>query len=1128
MKKISILFAATIFSLTVYSQSFLQDSLLVNRPAQKEANFYDIQRAFEHHWEGKTPSQNECENNEEGGYQQFKRWEWFFEQRTYPTGNFPSPEAAYNSYRNYPWANSTNRSMMAANWSFMGPGVVPGNGGGAGRLNCMEFDPTNSNTIWVGAACGGLWKSTDGGNTWSSNTDLLPSLSISEIVIDPTNPQTMYIATGDKYGIFYQYEVWGHYSAGVLKSTDGGVTWNPTGMNYSLANVTIIQRLIIDPTSTNTLYAATNNGIFKTTDGGTTWNNIRAGSYFDIEMKPGTSSTLYAVDGTNFYYSIDNGATWTTGAMAAGERVSIAVTPVNPVVVYVWAQNSGLMYSNTSGTSFTNRTDPAANAGPYGYYDYVIEISPVNENIIFAGGLDIARSTNGGNSWTTVSDWNGWPASDYSHADNHAQKFAPGSQTTIYSCNDGGLFRSTDQGATWTDLSHGMDIKQYYRIGGSYLTPNLIYAGAQDNGTDKITGMNTATQVNGADGEECLVDFTDDNIVFVSSQGGYFLRSTDGGVTFNGITVFGCDWTSPLVMDPNNHNVLYLGSASVEKSTNNGVSWTTLNGPFDGGCMYSLEVAPANSNYIYAATFAHIYRSTNGGANWTDITGSLPTSSGAITGITISDANPDNVWVTFSGFTAGDKVYYTPNGGGTWSNFSGTLPNVPANCIEYQNNSNELLYVGTDLGVFYRDGSMSDWSPYNTGMPNVIIDELEIHYPTSKIRAATFGRGIWESDLQTSTLLAVDASPITMNSPTTTTCDTVITPQITLRNNGVNTLTSVTISYRVDNLPWQQYNWTGSLATSASAPITLNTYTLTAGAHTLNAYTSNPNSSSDMNNNNDTLLRTFTINSAVTGSTPPPITEGFVSTTFPPAGWAIENSTNLWSRNGTVGGYGNSTNCAKAEFYTIANGEDMLISMYVDFSTALPPIRLYFDLAYAPYNNTYIDSLVIDMYSVCPGQGVRKYAKGNTQLATVPATPSSFTPTSAQWRTDTINLDTMAGHPPMQIRFIAKSGYGNNLYIDNINLTANGVGIESIDNETSFAVYPNPATNTITIEVNGTNNSAGQIIVYDLLGNLVQTNEMKQGNSRISLDVSQWAEGVYLIQWQHDGVLETRRVVVAR
>lgn len=728
-------------------------------PAAKRATFWDVENAFNEYWKDKDGSETEEENADDGEYEQFKRWEAFAKQRTFPSGEFPSPDALYKEYNKYKQSGNFQKGVNAQSsaWTFVGPHVIPTASGGSGRLNCMAFDPTNQNTIWVGAACGGLWKSTNGGLSWSSNTDLLPALSISEIVFDPSNPQVMYIATGDKYGIYYNYETWGQYSAGILKSTDGGVTWNSTG--FPITNKTVIQRLILDSLNTSTLFAATLGGIYKSTDGGTTWTAKKTGKFYDIEFHPTNHSILYAGDSAKVYKTADGGTNWTATSVTSSGRNSIAVTRSFPNAVYVWASN-GLYYSRNSGSTFTFRSNPSGNCTPYGYYDMVLEVSPLDTNILIAGGMEIARSTNGGTSWTKVSNWNNYPSPSYVHGDSHAFAFAPGSSTTIFVCNDGGIFKTSNQCTSWSDLSAGIDIKQYYRMSSSFLTPTLIYGGAQDNGTDKIMGLNTATRVYGADGEDCLVDFTDDNIVFVSTQMGHFYRSSDAGVSFTSTGVVGCDWTSPIVMDPNNHNNMYMGGSSIIKSIDNGVTWNYLSGSFDGTCMYSLEVAPSNSNYVYAATFGHIYRTTDAGTTWNNITGTLPVSSAAISGITINSTNPDMVWVTFSGFSAGKKVFYSSNGGAAWTNISGTLPNIPVNCIEYQAGSNDIVYIGTDMGVFGIDASLTDWASYNFGMPNVIIDELEIYPPTNKLRAATFGRGIWEIDLKTDLLSGVaDAGP---------------------------------------------------------------------------------------------------------------------------------------------------------------------------------------------------------------------------------------------------------------------------------------------------------------------------------------------------------------------------------
>ncbi len=1103
-----------------------------------ETTLGDVQKSFDKYWDARDPDMlNEEANAEEGGYQQFRRAAEFMKQRTFPSGKFINPEILYHEYLNYKpkfeaadnaRSGGGQNGIATANWSFIGPAQVPGGGGGAGRINCLAIDPNNSNILWVGTACGGLWKSSDGGLSWSSNTDLLPSISISDIAIDPTNTNIMYLATGDKYGIYWQYETIGQYSAGLLKSTDGGLTWNPTGLNYTQNNVTIIQRLIMNPSNTSMLYAATNNGIYVTLNSGASWTQQLTGKYYDIEFCPGAPSTLYCGDSIRTYKTVNGGTNWNPmPTITSTGRTSIVVTPANPNAVYVWSEGGGLYYSNNLGVSFITRTNPSSAAGPYGYYDYVLAVSPLDENILFAGGLNVARSTNGGSSWTAVSSWSGWPNPNYSHADNHDLVFGPSSSQIIYSLNDGGIFKSTNQGTSWTDLSNGLDIKQYYRLACSYQNPGIIYAGAQDNGTDRVNGA-TSYQVNGADGEECLVHYGNENIVFVSSQGGYFYKSTDGGNTFNGLSANGSDWTSPIIMDRNSNNIMYLGSSSVQKSTNTGDSWTTIS-PAQPGSIYSLEVSYSAPNTIYAATFGKIIRTTNG-STWSDITGSLPVNNAALTGITISSVNADVAWVTFSGYSAGQKVYQTDNGGITWINVSGTLPNIPVNCIEYQDNSTDILYIGTDFGVFWKDGTMNDWLPYNTNLPNVIIDELEVYYPTSKLRAATYGRGLWETDLAVSTLLALDCGVGGIISPAGSSCDTSYIPVARVYNYGVDTLHSFVLHYYLDAQSPQTYAWSGSMAALDHVDISLPSFNLSGGSHTYTAYTSDPNTFTDQNPGNDSRTSAFDIlaNPTVVQA---PITEGFVNAAFPPPGWTLENSSGLWLKSNAVGGFGTSSESANASFYSISSGEDKIISGYIDFTNLIPPITLSFDVAYAVYSANYHDSLIVDLYSDCEAIGTRVYAKGDALLATAPTTTNIFVPTSSQWRNDAINLDSYAGHSALEIRIIGKTGYGNDLYLDNININGFNVGINETKNaEGIVTVFPNPSSGKIFIEVKSVHSKNAAVEILDLIGNRISSlNDASfAGMKRYEMDLSNLSAGIYLLKVNAGDFQSTQRLDIIR
>ncbi len=353
--------------------------------------------------------------------------------------------------------------------------------------------------------------------------------------------------------------------------------------------------------------------------------------------------------------------------------------------------------------------------------------------------MDLILSSDGGASWNFIGN--------SIHVDNHAAAFLPGSNTTIFSGNDGGIFASPDQGNDWTDQNNTLSISQLYRVANAATDPNIIYMGVQDNSTFSYTNGNWDSHI-GGDGQQCLIDYTDPNIIYGSYQNGVIEKSTNGGAFFNQINpnVNG-SWTTPYVMDPANHLILYAGYAQIYKTVDGGSNWNTISRALthDSALAVSLAVAPSNSNFIYAATIDSIYMTPNGGTSWKNIHFGLPALS--ITKIAISNTNPGKIWVTLSGYYAGNKVYTSADSGSTWTNISGTLPNIPVDCIVYENGTSDGLYIGTDFGVYYTDASMSDWIPFNSGLPNVIVNDLEIQYGSRKLRAGTYGRGLWESDL---------------------------------------------------------------------------------------------------------------------------------------------------------------------------------------------------------------------------------------------------------------------------------------------------------------------------------------------------------------------------------------------
>lgn len=784
-KAVTILLLLLLASATsaVYAQLWLEAKYLAPKTdSSSPVNFYDIQKAFQLYeqeqrdrYPEKFTGENEF-NSPFKGYKNYKRWEWFNEQRTYPTGEFPSVKMVLEEYdkyfqkKNATVLTSLQNITISQVWvNLASPNAPVGSYAGTGRVNCMAFMPGDNNTIFIGTACGGIWKSTNGGTTWTVlNTDQLPSLSITSICIEQTLPNTIYIATGDNFTGFPIGSILkqGHYSAGVFKSTDGGLSWQPAGMSAQQANQFVPQQMIIDPVAPQTLLIAGNTGIWRTINGGNNWTMVRAGNFFSVEFKPLDHNVVYATDGFGLWRSTDNGVSWSFRGggypNAATDRVSLAVTPANADYVYLWGKTAGFKRSVDGGNTIdaTVLANPESIALPYGYVDRAIGVSNTNKDIIIVGGLTTAKTINGGinvgTPWVTTSEYVNHLAPNYFHVDIKKIVYEPGSGTRLYALHDGGIAFSADNGATWTDKSSGLQIAEIYKIANSHTSADTVYYGAQDIGTNRWDATNTSVNLlDPGDGFQCLVDPNNPMIIFTSKQLGNVLKSINGGQNFVSASPGQMLWNCPIKMNPLNSQTMYAGcTAGVKKSTVGGTqgSYVNLSAAWLDW-IYALDISKSDTNYVYAASHDSMIRSVNGGATWSYITAGLPVASAAITDIIVSSVDRRKVYVTFSGYSANNKVFMSVDSGASWINYSGaSLPNVPVNCITYVAGSNDEVYIGTDFGVFYRDASLSDWIPYSNGLPNVVINDLEIYYPARKLRAGTYGRGIWEVDLVTAPL----------------------------------------------------------------------------------------------------------------------------------------------------------------------------------------------------------------------------------------------------------------------------------------------------------------------------------------------------------------------------------------
>ena len=766
--KILLLTVLSFLSLKVSAQATPGTQHYLEMMKDKEHNnFFSIQNEFNNYFNGRDQGKG-------SGFNQFKRWEFIAEPRYYPSGNIFNIQAKnLEEYQQY--LNNFNPIILPANydsgsWISMGPSDhILGSGwnGGVGRVNCVEFHPTDPNIYYVGTPAGGLWRNTSG--FWTPLTDGISSLGVSGIAIEPDNANHIYIMTGDCESRYTQ-------SIGVLETWDGGLNWQPTGLSWAIPNLNDGYRLLMNPDNHLILLAATSSGIYKTVDGGASWSVVQTGIFMDMEFKPGTPSTIYATSALSFYKSTDTGNTWTLISsglpLNQSNRIGLAVAPSNTSYVYLLygRQNqnktqlpfTGCYLSTNSGTSFTLKSSITPNI--FGYdvngndttdqctYDLSLAVSPILQSNVFFGGINCWKSANSGLTWTHSSFWyEGTAGEQYTHADIHCLAFNP-LNNYLYCCSDGGIYRSTDWGASWADQTSGLEISQFYRIGMTPSNMNLVVGGTQDNGCNTLDfTAGTYRHDRGADGFRCMIDYNNSNIRYAAIYDKLY-RTTNSGSTYSLITPgivtpSNKIWNTAFIMHPTTPTTLYLGHTDIWKSTNSGSSWLPMGTGNGSGKFIQIAHGVNNTNRIYGITTFRVFTTQNNGSSWTNVTGTLPVLNANLSYIVVDPADATHVWVTCRGYSAGQKVYYSGNSGLTWTNISGSLPNVPANCINYEPGSDDGLYLGTDVGIFYKDNTMADWVPFFNGLPYTLVFEMEINTANNMIIASTFGRGIWRSPL---------------------------------------------------------------------------------------------------------------------------------------------------------------------------------------------------------------------------------------------------------------------------------------------------------------------------------------------------------------------------------------------
>ncbi len=831
----------------LYSRKVLAALLFISAVAIYTAkNLHDENESEE--------SEREREENESPA-EVLGPWDMMGSMRSFPNANGEISAAkyveAFEHMKHMPVAqtNSDPRSRVQAPspWTPLGPMNF------SGRILSLAFHPTNANIMWCGSANGGLWVTTNGGYgtagggmNWSQVQTGFPVTSVPAIAVNPSNANELFIGTGEVYNTgtntgFIGQNIRtfrGSYGIGILKSSDGGVTWSQS-LPFTNSSIKGVYHILYRPGTPSTIFAATSDGVYRSTNSGGSWTLVHnVPLAMDMDFSPGRPDTLYVTcgvfgsAGSGIYRCTNSSAATptftqlTTGLPASANingmtRLSICPDDANIIYAAVGkipgsaggtaapaaGSTFGIYKSTNAGNSWTALpTQPQLSAAHYiqnqGWYAHDILAGTNASQRIFACEIDMLRSTNAGGAWSKMTDWGLWnfgatgttvgdptegSADDqnYVHADQHRMYFSPHDATmnTVFVVTDGGVFRSTDAGLNFNSLNGGLMTAQiYHRMSVSPTNSNLMLCGLQDNATLLYEGSTGCRRTTGGDGFYTAIDQTNGNYCYATYSYGSWYRSTSGPTGgFSSIwsnpasagaslPAENAAFVAPVVLAPSDPNRLYVGTVYLRRytaaRTANTFTYGNSNNPISdpNAPIMAIGVSRTFADSIYIATApagavpARMYRSTNGGTTVTNITGTLPNR--YFSYIAVDPNNSQRVVVSVSGFGT-SHLYFSSNGGTTWNNIGGVggtaLPDVPANIVMFDPTTTTTLYVGTDLGVFVAQNittgaTQPTWYTYNAGWTDVtpVMDLLVA--PNGKLRAGTYGKGLWQNDMVTGNL----------------------------------------------------------------------------------------------------------------------------------------------------------------------------------------------------------------------------------------------------------------------------------------------------------------------------------------------------------------------------------------
>ena len=723
---------------------------------------------------------------------------WFFD-RSYPSGKIP-PRAYEKAYQSLPRYVDEAPLRSSDSWESLGPENI------AGRTLCLAFHPTNPDIIYAGSASGGLWKTSTQGKgrfAWERVPLGFPALGISSILIDPNDPDIMYLGTGESYHDFGLAEpglvnrlTRGTYGIGILKTTNGGASWEQI-LFFEEEALTSVNDMESNPLNTNQIFAATTQGTYRSFNGGQDWAKILdVRPSVDIEVDPRDGNTLFVSTGnlnldldpnlSGLYKSTNKGASFEKilhpGLLEAWSgNAKLTLDPNHPDRILASIQvgffnqedtTPGGIFESLDGGASWERINDQNVAFWQGWYSHDIAINPENSTEVMYVGIDTWKSTDNARFFNKVTEYRTWlfdkisvefPEGDsrYVHADIHAVYYHPELSNTIFFATDGGVFVSEDGGFTYETRNGGLQTSQFYaNFATSSQRADLALGGTQDNCTYVYDGTDSWTRVIGGDGMSAAIDPLDDRYVYGSAQNLFLLRSDNFGEDFFFIappqvprepTPFAGQYE----LAPSEPNIIYAGRQDLYRSDNRGDFWEArLGGPLDGSNMIvNISVAPQDPDLLYVATGPNpfdpidppkLFKTEDGGLSFERVGADLPNR--VIKDIAIDPLDPNIVYVVFSGFGT-SHLAKTNDGGLTWE-VNNDLPDLPANTILIDPENTQDLYFGNDLGVFYSGDAGANWEWWSDDFDDgVFAMHLSLSPANRKIRMASHGRGVYEKDL---------------------------------------------------------------------------------------------------------------------------------------------------------------------------------------------------------------------------------------------------------------------------------------------------------------------------------------------------------------------------------------------